>query len=118
MPAAGLRARFEPGGIRANRKVQHRKHYGPDLGAELLTRERREKSLEGMRPGIPARVPCEAGRQRVRAEWGVSPEGRRRRYYQITDAGGAQLAEQRKQWATATRTLGGLWGLTVMAAGA
>jgi PadR family transcriptional regulator, regulatory protein PadR len=54
----------------------------------------------------------------VRAEWGVSPEGRRRRYYQITDAGGAQLAEQRKQWATATRTLGGLWGLTVTAAGA
>jgi DNA-binding PadR family transcriptional regulator len=54
----------------------------------------------------------------VRAEWGVSPEGRRRRYYEITDAGGAQLAEQRRQWATATRTLGGLWGLTVTAAGA
>ena len=54
----------------------------------------------------------------VRAEWGASPEGRRRRYYQITDAGGAQLGEQRRQWAAATRTLGGIWGLTVTAAGA
>jgi len=45
----------------------------------------------------------------VRAEWGTSPEGRRRRYYQATDAGRAELADQRRQWATATRTLGGVW---------
>lgn len=51
----------------------------------------------------------------ISAEWGASPEGRRRRYYQVTDAGRAQLAEQRKQWATATRTLGGLWGLALPA---
>jgi PadR family transcriptional regulator PadR len=54
----------------------------------------------------------------IRAEWGSSPEGRRRRYYEVTDAGRAQLAHQRKQWATANRTLGGLWGLTVPMAGA
>lgn len=48
----------------------------------------------------------------VRADWGTSPEGRRRRYYAITDGGRAQLADQRRQWETATRTLGGLWGLT------
>lgn len=48
----------------------------------------------------------------VRASWGTSPEGRRRRNYTITDQGIAQLAEQRRQWATANRTLGGLWGLT------
>ena len=54
----------------------------------------------------------------VRAEWGVSSEGRRRRYYEITDRGTAQLAEQRRQWATATRTLGGLWGSTLAVAGA
>lgn len=54
----------------------------------------------------------------IRAEWGVSPEGRRRRYYEITDAGRAQLAEQRRQWDTATRTLGGLWKLAVPVAGA
>ena len=48
----------------------------------------------------------------VSTEWGASPEGRRRRYYEITESGRAQLAEQRRQWDTATRTLGGLWGLT------
>jgi PadR family transcriptional regulator PadR len=47
----------------------------------------------------------------IRAEWGSSPEGRRRKYYEVTDDGRAQLAEQRKQWETANRTLGGLWGL-------
>ena len=44
----------------------------------------------------------------IRAEWGASPEGRRRKYYEVTDAGRAQLADQRKQWETANRTLGGL----------
>lgn len=46
----------------------------------------------------------------IRGEWGTSPEGRRRRYYQITPAGTAQLADQRRQWTAATRTLAGLWG--------
>ena len=54
----------------------------------------------------------------IRSEWGSSDEGRRRRYYEITDAGRAQLAEQRKQWETATRTLGGFWGMTVSTTGA
>ena len=53
----------------------------------------------------------------VRAEWGESPEGRRRRNYEITKSGNAQLAEQRKQWATANRTLGGLWDLAIPAVG-
>lgn len=53
----------------------------------------------------------------VRAEWDVSPEGRRRRNYNITEDGQAQLAEQRQQWATANRTLGGLWGLTATPVG-
>jgi DNA-binding PadR family transcriptional regulator len=48
----------------------------------------------------------------VRADWGASPEGRRRRYYAITDSGRAQLADQRRQWETATRTLGGIWART------
>lgn len=47
----------------------------------------------------------------VSADWGSSPEGRRRKYYALTAAGAAALAEHRRQWATATRTLGGLWGL-------
>ena len=51
----------------------------------------------------------------VRAEWGMSSEGRRRRNYRITDNGRAQLADQRRQWATANRTLGGLWGIVAPA---
>jgi PadR family transcriptional regulator, regulatory protein PadR len=53
----------------------------------------------------------------VRAEWGSSPEGRRRKYYAITDGGRTQLAEQHRQWQTATRTLGGIWGLAGGSAG-
>jgi DNA-binding PadR family transcriptional regulator len=52
------------------------------------------------------------------ADWGTSDEGRRRKYYEITDAGTAELAHQREQWATATRTLGGLWRVALPAAGA
>lgn len=47
----------------------------------------------------------------VAAEWGSSPEGRRRKYYAITDAGREALAEHRRQWSAASRTLGGAWGL-------
>lgn len=47
----------------------------------------------------------------IRSSWGTSGEGRRRRYYEITPAGRAQLADQRRQWEAATRTLGGLWRL-------
>jgi len=54
----------------------------------------------------------------IRSEWGSSEEGRRRRYYEITDTGRAQLADQRRQWETATRTLGGFWGMTVSTTGA
>lgn len=55
----------------------------------------------------------------ISAEWGVSPEGRRRRNYEITASGLAQLAEQRRQWETATKALGGIWGMgSVRLAGA
>lgn len=52
----------------------------------------------------------------VEADWGTSPEGRRRKYYAITMPGRAALEQQRKQWATATRTLGGLWGFAAVPA--
>jgi DNA-binding PadR family transcriptional regulator len=47
----------------------------------------------------------------IRSEWGASDTGRPRRYYEITASGREQLAEQRRQWATANRTLGGLWNV-------
>jgi PadR family transcriptional regulator, regulatory protein PadR len=45
----------------------------------------------------------------VTTEWRSPPEGRRRRYYAITDEGRAALAEQRRQWMTVTRALGDVW---------
>lgn len=52
---------------------------------------------------------------RVSTRWDQSPQGRRRRYYAITDDGRRHLADQRRQWETATRTLGGMWGLSAIA---
>ena len=46
----------------------------------------------------------------VTTEWRTPPEGRRRKYYAITDEGRAALAEHKRQWATVTRALGDLWG--------
>jgi PadR family transcriptional regulator len=44
----------------------------------------------------------------VTTEWRTPPEGRRRRYYVITDEGRAALSEQQRQWATVTRALDGV----------
>ena len=46
----------------------------------------------------------------VTTEWRVPPEGRRRKYYAITDHGRAALAEHKRQWVTVARALGGVWG--------
>lgn len=54
----------------------------------------------------------------VRAEWRESTEGRRRKYYEATESGRRQLAEQRRQWRTATRTLGRVWDVALPDAGA
>ena len=45
----------------------------------------------------------------VTTEWRMPPEGRRRRYYAITDEGRTALVEQRRQWATVARALGDAW---------
>ena len=45
----------------------------------------------------------------VTTEWRAPPEGRRRRYYRITDEGRAALADQRRQWETVTRALNDVW---------
>ena len=45
----------------------------------------------------------------VTTEWRIPPEGRRRRYYAITEDGRAALAEQQRQWAAVTRALGDVW---------
>lgn len=45
----------------------------------------------------------------VTAEWRTPPQGRRRRYYAITEAGREALAEQQRQWVTVARTLREVW---------
>ena len=45
----------------------------------------------------------------VTTTWRTPPEGRRRRYYGITDVGRTALSDQRRQWAAVTSALGGAW---------
>ena len=45
----------------------------------------------------------------VTTEWRVPPQGRRRRYYSITNEGLAALTEQQRQWTAVTRALGDVW---------
>jgi PadR family transcriptional regulator PadR len=45
----------------------------------------------------------------VTTEWRSPPEGRRRRYYALTDDGRAALAEQQRQWVAVTRALSDVW---------
>jgi len=50
------------------------------------------------------------GAELVASHWGLAESGRKRRYYAITDAGRAELAEHRKQWSTAVNTLAHAFG--------
>jgi PadR family transcriptional regulator PadR len=45
----------------------------------------------------------------VTARWEDSETGRRRKYYRITTAGKAQLAEEQRQWQAVNATLKGIW---------
>lgn len=41
----------------------------------------------------------------VKANWGESESGRRRKYYRLTDKGSAELASQRRQWQIVNKAL-------------
>jgi PadR family transcriptional regulator, regulatory protein PadR len=45
----------------------------------------------------------------VTTEWRTPPEGRRRKYYMLTDDGRGALADQRRQWEAVTRALNDVW---------
>jgi DNA-binding PadR family transcriptional regulator len=45
----------------------------------------------------------------VTTEWRSPPEGRRRKYYSITDVGRSALADQQRQWSAVTRALNDVW---------
>lgn len=51
----------------------------------------------------------------VEARWETAESGRRRKYYHITRAGKAQLAEDRKQWEAVDATLRGIWNALTIA---
>lgn len=51
----------------------------------------------------------------VTTEWRTPPEGRRRKYYGITDEGRAALDEHRRQWQTVVRALNGVWSGSLLA---
>ena len=42
----------------------------------------------------------------VKASWGKSETGRRRKYYRLTDEGSKELASQRQQWQVVNSALG------------
>lgn len=46
----------------------------------------------------------------VTTEWQAPPEGRRRKYYALTEDGRAALAEHQRQWATVTRAMREVFG--------
>jgi PadR family transcriptional regulator, regulatory protein PadR len=45
-------------------------------------------------------------RKWIRAEWGVSENNRKARFYSLTDAGREQLADKASQWRRLTRAVG------------
>ena len=45
----------------------------------------------------------------VTTEWRTPPEGRRRKYYALTDEGRAALADQQEQWLAVTAALKDVW---------
>jgi PadR family transcriptional regulator PadR len=45
----------------------------------------------------------------IEATWRTPSNGRRRKYYRITERGRAELAEQRRQWAAVVAALGNIW---------
>ena len=45
----------------------------------------------------------------VEARWDQAESGRKRKYYRVTDAGRAQLAEERRQWHTVDQALRNIW---------
>lgn len=51
------------------------------------------------------------------SRWGVSENGRRRKYYRITEDGAGQLVSQRRQWQVVDRTLRSTWLALSEAAG-
>mgnify|MGYP006196153411 CR=1 FL=1 len=49
----------------------------------------------------------------IESRWEKAETGRKRKYYGVTEAGRAQLAEERRQWRTVDETLRKIWSSVV-----
>lgn len=47
----------------------------------------------------------------IKARWGKSDTGRKRKYYQLSRAGGKALQAEKAQWLNVHNTLAQLWGV-------
>jgi PadR family transcriptional regulator PadR len=45
----------------------------------------------------------------IRSQWKISENGRRRKYYRLTDLGQEELEKERKQWMNVHKLLSNLW---------
>ena len=53
----------------------------------------------------------------IDGRWGAAESGRKRKYYRITKAGRAHLADQRRQWQAVDEALRNVWGALARTAG-
>ena len=46
----------------------------------------------------------------IQSQWKISENGRRRKYYRLTDLGRYELEKEKKQWLRVNKVLARLWG--------
>ena len=47
--------------------------------------------------------------QLIQSQWKISDQGRRRKYYRLTDLGKSELEKEKKQWLSVHKVLSKLW---------
>jgi len=47
----------------------------------------------------------------IRSQWKISQNGRRRKYYRLTEQGREELAREKKQWMSVNKVLSNMWSL-------
>ena len=49
----------------------------------------------------------------IRSQWKVSDNGRRRKYYRLTESGKEELEKEREQWMKVHKVLSKMWDLSL-----
>ena len=84
---------------------------GEDYGYQIIQRVKRVSKgklewSDGMLYPVLHRLEKDA---LIQAEWRISEEGRRRKYYRITETGRTELAAEIEQWMSVHEALSLLW---------